>query len=259
MRVRRLVGVALVATVLAIAAGCGGGGDSADGVSTEGASSSGVLRIGTANYIDSLNPWNYIESQAYTAMMMIYPQLVQYNADFEFEGDWAESWTTSDDGLDWTFKLRPDTKWSDGEPMTAADAAWTINTTVKYADDATAVAAGALAHVKNAEATDDTTLVIHYETPVGNVLAQLEQVFIVPQHVWEPKEGTRRQGAQDIPPELNLPVVGGRRVHDHPVREEGHDGVQALRRLLRPALARLRRRVDLLHECRRSDRRPQER
>ena len=107
MRVRRLMGVALVATALAVAAGCGGGGDSGDGASTEGASSSDVLRIGTTNYIDSLNPFNYIESQAYTAMMMIYPQLVQYNAGFEFEGDWAESWTTSDDGKDWTFKLRP--------------------------------------------------------------------------------------------------------------------------------------------------------
>ena len=32
--------------------------------------------------------------------------------------------------------MRPDAKWSDGEPMTAADAAWTINTTVKYKDDA---------------------------------------------------------------------------------------------------------------------------
>ncbi len=209
MRVRRVVGVALVATVLAVAAGCGGGSGSADGVSTEGASSSDVLRIGTANYIDSLNPFNYIESQAYTAMMMIYPQLVQYNANFEFEGDWAESWTTSDDGLDWTFNLRPDTKWSDGEPMTAADAAWMINTTVKYADDATAVSASALAHVKSAEATDDTTLVIHYEAPVGNVLAQLEQLFILPEHVWAPKVGTNGKGLKTYHPELNLPIVSG--------------------------------------------------
>ena len=37
-----------------------------------------MLRIGTINYIDSLNPYNYIEAQAYNAMMMIYPQLVQY-------------------------------------------------------------------------------------------------------------------------------------------------------------------------------------
>jgi peptide/nickel transport system substrate-binding protein len=209
MRVRRLVGVALVATALAVAAGCGGGGGSADGTPTEGASSSDVLRIGTTNYIDSLNPFNYIESQAYTAMMMIYPQLVQYNAAFEFEGDWAESWTTSDDGKDWTFKLRPDTKWSDGEPMTAADAAWTINTTVKYKDDATAVAAAALANIDEAEATDDTTLVIRYSTPVGNVLPQLEQLFILPEHIWAPKAGANGKGLKTYKPELNLPIIGG--------------------------------------------------
>ncbi len=209
MRLRRLVGVALVATALAVAAGCGGGGDSGDGSSSDGASSSDVLRIGTANYIDSLNPFNYIESQAYTAMMMIYPQLVQYNAAFEFEGDWAESWTTSDDGKDWTFKLRPDTKWSDGEPLTAADAAWTINTTVKYKDDATAVAASALANIKNAEAPDDTTLVIHYSSPVGNVLPQLEQFFVLPEHIWAPKAGANGKGLKTYKPELNLPIISG--------------------------------------------------
>lgn len=31
----------------------------------------------------------------------------------------AESWETSADGLTWTFHLRPDLKWSDGEPLTA--------------------------------------------------------------------------------------------------------------------------------------------
>ena len=32
----------------------------------------------------------------------------------------AESWTTSPDGLTWTFRLRP-SKWSDGRPLTAND------------------------------------------------------------------------------------------------------------------------------------------
>ena len=32
----------------------------------------------------------------------------------------AESWTTSPDGLTWTFRLRPHT-WSDGVPVTAQD------------------------------------------------------------------------------------------------------------------------------------------
>lgn len=33
----------------------------------------------------------------------------------------AESWTISDDGLTYTFKLRPGLKWSDGSPLTAHD------------------------------------------------------------------------------------------------------------------------------------------
>ena len=41
------------------------------------------------------------------------------------EGDWhpaaADSWELSDDGRTWTFHLRQDAKWSDGEPVTADD------------------------------------------------------------------------------------------------------------------------------------------
>ena len=60
----------------------------------------------------------------------------------------------------------------------------------------------------NAEAVDDNTLVIHYKTPVGNVLAQLEQLFIVPQHVWEPLVGSDGKGSlKTFHPEQNLPVV----------------------------------------------------
>lgn len=33
----------------------------------------------------------------------------------------AESWEASEDGLSWTFHLRPDQVWSDGTPLTAAD------------------------------------------------------------------------------------------------------------------------------------------
>src|SRR5439155_10135778 len=143
----------------------------------------GVLRIGTMNEIDSLNPFNWIESQTFQLFIMVFPQFVQYDHDasgYKIVGDWATSWDTSADGKDWTFHLVPGTKWSDGTPMTADDAVWTINTTVKYANGPTAVAAPALAHVTGAEAPDASTVIIHYEQPVGNVLEQLEQFFIVP-------------------------------------------------------------------------------
>src|SRR5436305_389063 len=142
MRLRGFRARATVAGVFLIATACSGGGSSNGGSSSAGAVSSatpkqgGILRIGTTSYIDTLNPYNYIESQATNAMNMIYPQLVQYTwskaSGFQIEGDWAKSWETSADGKDWTFHLIPGGTWSDGKPLTAADAAWSITTTVKY-------------------------------------------------------------------------------------------------------------------------------
>ena len=138
------------------------------------AGGSGILRIGTVNYIDSFNPWNYIEGQGLNAMVMTYPVLTQIDytkaKGYYVVGDWAKSWKTSKDGKTWTYKLFPNTKWSDGQAMTAADAAWTINTTIKYQDGATGVLASAVSHAKRASAPNSTTVVVKYDAPVANAL-----------------------------------------------------------------------------------------
>jgi peptide/nickel transport system substrate-binding protein len=111
-----LVRTALLALLLATAAGCGGSGDGSGGTGGE-AQKGGILTLGSTSYIDSLNPFNYIESQAYNAMLMVYPQLVEYGTakndpeQLEVVGEWAESWETSADGKDWTFTLKPGGKW----------------------------------------------------------------------------------------------------------------------------------------------------
>jgi peptide/nickel transport system substrate-binding protein len=210
---QRRHGVALLAAavaVVAIAAGGSAGAGAATPAAAE-AGGSGILRIGTTSYIDSFNPINFIEAQAYNAFIMVYPQLVQYTYGkhgYQFAGDWAKSWKTSKDGKTWTFKVYSGTKWSDGQPLTAEDAAWTINTVVKYANGATAVAAPALNHVKDATAPNPTTLVIHYATPVGNVLAQLEQFFVLPKHVYQQYANTPGgKGLKTFHPEQHMPIV----------------------------------------------------
>ena len=45
----------------------------------------------------------------------------------QVEPSLAESWERSDDGLTWTFNLRSDVTWHDGEPFTAADVDFTFN------------------------------------------------------------------------------------------------------------------------------------
>ena len=216
---RRLMLVLLAATAL-IAAGAAGwsgsNGQTASAAPVEAkAGGSGILRVGTTSYIDSFNPWNYIEGQGLNAMIMVYPTLVQTDYSksegYFITGDWAKSWKQSNGGKTWTFKLRPNAKWSDGRPLTADDAAWTINTTLKYADGATAVQATALNHATRATAPNATTLIVRYEAPVGNALWLIAGMAIVPRHIWEPYEKKQKGGKalKTFRPEGKLPMVTG--------------------------------------------------
>jgi peptide/nickel transport system substrate-binding protein len=217
MRRTIAVVVALLAAVTLSLTACGGSGGNATGSGgseTGAVTEGGILRIGTTNYIDSFNPWNFIESQAFNAFIMVYPQLVQYDyqdGEYVIAGDLAESWETSEDGKTWTFHLKSGTKWSDGQPLTADDVVWTINTTVKYGGGPTAVMAPSLNHVRDAEAPDPATVVINYKAPVGNALAQLEQFFVLPQHVWEQYATGDGKGLKTHHPEQDVDsmVTGG--------------------------------------------------
>ena len=52
----------------------------------------------------------------------LYEPLVKHNAaDLSIEPGVAESWTVSDDKLTYTFKLRADARWSNGDPVVAGD------------------------------------------------------------------------------------------------------------------------------------------
>jgi peptide/nickel transport system substrate-binding protein len=203
MRLRTLMAAGMMAGALLAAAGCGGG------KASSGGNSGGrtVLRVGTTSYIDSLNPFVAIESQSYNAFVMEYPQLVQYGPGIKLKGDWATSWSRSADGKTWTFHLKPGGKWSDGKPLTAEDAAWTGNTVIKYQDNATATLAAALTHATSMQAEGPNTLVIHYSKAVANVLPQLEQFFVLPEHVWKPELGTNGKGLKSYLPEHHLPTV----------------------------------------------------
>lgn len=202
---KRIAAVAALVLAASVVAGCGG--SKSAGGSKGGIKEGGTLRIGTSSRIDSLNPYVAFNQDAYTTFMYIYPFLVQYDQDLQFAPDFATKWDTSKDGLTWTFHTRPGATWSDGKPLTADDAAWTINTDVKYQGTGGANTAGLIAHIKSASAPDPNTLVVKYSKPVGNVLSQFQQLAILPKHVWATYTG--HKGA-DLKTFANAaPVVSG--------------------------------------------------
>lgn len=168
--------------------------------------SGGTFRVGTASGIDSLNPFVAFNQDAYSTFEYIYPVLIQYDSHLHFAPFFARSWHASNGGKTWTFKTQPNATWTDGQPLTAADAAWTINTAIKYQKTGAANYAGLIAHITRADAPDPTTLVVHYKQAPGNVLGQFQQFFIVPKHIWSKYTGHNGTDLKTFA--NNAPVVG---------------------------------------------------
>jgi peptide/nickel transport system substrate-binding protein len=171
-----------------------------------------VFTIGTTNYIDTLNPFNYIEAEAVTAYLEVYPELVQLAPNLtSYEGSYATKWTHSADFKTYTYTLHSGAKWSDGKPLTSADVAWTANTIVKYQNDATAVLASSVAHVTTVDAPNPTTVVFHYDAPVDPnlVLSNISSLYILPEHIWGSHAGNQGKDLKAFRPENSLPLVSG--------------------------------------------------
>jgi peptide/nickel transport system substrate-binding protein len=81
----------------------------------------------------SMDPAESFELSAAEVISNSYDQLVRLDmADTtKVKGDLAESWRISKDGLTYSFKLRPGMKFASGNPITAADMAWSFERMVK--------------------------------------------------------------------------------------------------------------------------------
>ena len=69
----------------------------------------------------SLDPQILTDMSGLFVTSMTYESLVRLNEKNEIIPAGAESWTKSDDGKVWTFKIRQGMKWSNGDPVTAKD------------------------------------------------------------------------------------------------------------------------------------------
>lgn len=169
---------ALLGVVLLLGACSGGEASSGADAATQ------ILRIGSDDTIDSLNPFVGLQTLTYSTFQNTYPYLVMYDKDLKFIPYLATQWATSTDGKQWTFHTTPGATWSDGQPLNADDVAWTFNTLVKYQNKGASAFAGMVSHLVKVKATDANTVVFTYDAPVANVLSQLQQVPILPEQFW---------------------------------------------------------------------------
>lgn len=158
----------------------------------------------------TLNPFTQILTSEYEINSLQYPLLFNFDQDTLVAGPGGlaeelpstENGGISDDGLTYTIKIRQGLTWSDGEPITANDVAYTYNTILDLGFTAFT---NYLPFTDSIEATDDTTLVWSTTEPTSAPFVP-PWIFIVPEHVWsqyETKEEIKKA-------EVNVePVVAG--------------------------------------------------
>ncbi len=113
-----------------------------------------------------IKDWDPASAFSLEVMMLVnvYEPLMWYNppgSDEQFTPALASSWSVSEDGLTWTFKLRENVKFHDGEAFNAAAAKTALQRTMELKKGAYYI----WSSVESVTAADENTLVIKTKTP----------------------------------------------------------------------------------------------
>ncbi|MBY2912523.1 ABC transporter substrate-binding protein [Rhizobium leguminosarum] len=143
---------------------------------------------GTLNFIVEPEPPTIL-ALAHTAggTQKISPKITEglltYDFDLTPKPQLATEWSIADDGLSYTFKLRPNVKWHDGKPFTADDVAYSVELLKQVHPRGR----GTFANVTKVETPDPLTAIIRLSKPAPYLLRALyaAESPIVPKHVYE--------------------------------------------------------------------------
>jgi peptide/nickel transport system substrate-binding protein len=136
-----------------------------------------IGREGNTTYTRNFNPFSPNALNGTTTA--IYERLIIWNP---INGDivpWlATGYEWSDDGLTLTFDVREGVMWSDGEPFSAADVAFT------FALQREMFGEGVYPYLTSVESPDATTAVFQLSEPFSPAIYEVGQQVIVPEHIW---------------------------------------------------------------------------
>ncbi|MDB4895335.1 MAG: extracellular solute-binding protein family 5, partial [Firmicutes bacterium] len=167
-------GVVCLSALMILVAGCSGSGGSAPsnskGDNGAPAQKGGKLIVGRSQPSDTLDPAATIAGPSWEIFRLIYSTLVTKTKD-GFEGNLAEKWDVTTDAKTWTFTLRKDQVFSNGDPVNADAVAFTFN---RILDPKTkAPSRGFLGPLDKVEKVDDYTVKFIMSQPFALLLDNL--------------------------------------------------------------------------------------
>lgn len=136
-----------------------------------------IGREGNTSFTRNFNPFS--PSPLLGTFTAIYERLIIYNPTKGEIVPWlASAYKWSEDGKQLTFTVRDNVQWSDGQPFTAKDAAFSFNLRRK-------ISAELYPYVDNVQAPDDKTVVFNFKTVYSPALYILGELPVVPEHIWK--------------------------------------------------------------------------
>lgn len=168
---KRLVVLPLVALAALFAAS--GSSWSSSSKTGKAAAPPAEFKIGLAEQFRDLDPDTALQNDELEIINLIGGTLTQYSADgTKIEPGLAASWKVNPAGTKYTFKLRPNLKFSDGSPLSASDVKASFN---RYMTDKKNANVGLFSAIKSVSAPNATTAVINLNGPSGSFLFLVAQ------------------------------------------------------------------------------------
>ena len=179
-----------------------------DPIAAAGANRGGIYTAWGGPNPKSLNVWLDPWALSGQVMDLMFESLVtMHSTSNEPVGVLAESWTSSPDNMEFTVRLRPEARWSDGHPVTAEDIQFYYDT-IMNEDHLTPVARATLSRFARPEVVDEHTIRIRSTEENWKAFWEAGGFVAFPKHIWEGQDFNRVN--------FEFPVVSGPyRLHDY--------------------------------------------
>ncbi|MGB9737587.1 peptide ABC transporter substrate-binding protein [Chloroflexus sp.] len=146
----------------------------------------GVLNLRIGADITDIRPWQPRSRGEEYLIGLLYSGLMRLDADLWPTPDLAERLDIDASGRVLTFTLRPNLRWHDGQPLTAADVLFTLEALRNLPETSTALLAD-LRYIATASAIDERTVVIELRSRYAPMLSLLA-VPILPRHLFADRD-----------------------------------------------------------------------
>lgn len=151
----------------------------------------GVVRLGNQGGFDTFNPI-LPKGEPVGGIGLLFETLLTPSLDEQsvYYGHLAEALKIGPDYGSVTFRMDPDAKWHDGEPVTAEDVVWSFNKAIEVSPDQQQY----YASIEKAEVTAPGEVTFTFNQTGNRELPLiLGQLLVLPQHWWEATDASGKQ------------------------------------------------------------------